>query len=544
MALLRRFTILFCASLCLVYGKAAVAVEEIEDFSSIVNIRQDGIVMVSENLKYNFGGVQRNEIFRDFQNRYEINGKAYWIRIKDAAAKDDKGIEYKTKISNKNGNTRLTIYSEGKPFSGKKIFYVTYRIENAIKDNSGHSEFKWNVNGGGWRINTVKAKIVLLLPEKSTPSNLSGECLYGLLDKNIRCSPKITTDNNGVIAEYSTPSNLYSGEDFNISLAFPSDLMIKLTTWMKFKMFASDNWAACTPLLSLLIGLLWRKKKIVKKVGSFRNNPPEDLALLEMAYLKNGSINRYDVATEIFHLANKGYLTIELTKNNEGVGDYWIIKRRQYGQMANDFDMSILNSLFSERESVLLSIWQNELIEIMPEIINGVKNSLIAKDHLYKNPGIRRIYAGLTAVILSVIGMAGSYLFNLPFVFEVSLILSGLVIFLIGLSIPPKTKNQLQAEIEITGYINYLLSSQISENISSTNVVNKNPTLFENSLPEALALGVGKQWANQFANTVVNRPSWFGDPFWPDTINSFNVYNDVETFAKVLNGDLILSKIV
>src|SRR3989344_6808620 len=89
---------LVCASFTM--GLAAHAVERVISFDTIERIQRDGSVVVTEEIRYDFGSESRHGIYRDIPVRYRSDIGSYTIRLKNIAVDDESGRPYLFDVSN------------------------------------------------------------------------------------------------------------------------------------------------------------------------------------------------------------------------------------------------------------------------------------------------------------------------------------------------------------------------------------------------------------------------------------------------------------
>ena len=90
----------------------------------------------------------------------------------------------------------------------------------------------------------------------------------------------------------------------------------------------------------------------------------------------------------------------------------------------------------------------------------------------------------------------------------VRLILCDLVFLGFAVFMPARTKKGVLVQEHILGLKQYLTVAE-KDRMAFHNAPEKNPQLFERLLPYAIALGVEKQWAEQFADMHMSSPSWY-----------------------------------
>ena len=88
------------------------------------------------------------------------------------------------------------------------------------------------------------------------------------------------------------------------------------------------------------------------------------------------------------------------------------------------------------------------------------------------------------------------------------MIVSAVIIILFGWIMPKRTYHGVLAREHILGFKEFLSVTE-KERLKFHNAPEKNPKMFQEFLPFAIALGVEKQWGAQFKDLFLDPPDWY-----------------------------------
>src|SRR2546427_3762069 len=155
-----RLAIATLAAARAVAGSSAAAQADegwvITSFQSDINISSDSTLTVKEDLRVDFGTLQKHGIFRTIPLRYRYD--------------DSHDRYYKLEVVSVTDGARLIAHSDsidsdnyvlkiGNPsvlVSGVNRYVITYTVAGAMNSFSDHDELFWNVDGALWPVSKQK----------------------------------------------------------------------------------------------------------------------------------------------------------------------------------------------------------------------------------------------------------------------------------------------------------------------------------------------------------------------------------------------------
>ncbi|MEI6378481.1 MAG: DUF2207 domain-containing protein [Candidatus Falkowbacteria bacterium] len=518
--------------------RAGRAAEKIDNFVTQIRINSDVSLLVSETWHYDFDATRSEGVAKTIPLILRGDKGDYRVTLSDFVVSDETGIVIEPELKYEGNNVVISLKPPKGFFVGKKTFNVSYKVLNAIQPGENWDVLIWPVIGN-WPVAIAEASAQINLPANVPQEQLNVLCQYGQPSDLKDCGVNFQDLGGGLTAQYIAPATLYAGEGFIITLKLPKKVLAFLSRTQETINFVALNWPVVSPVIFLLFGLLWRARRKGGLEGRQAYNltlkPPDDLAPLEIAALSKKSLDRYDLANEIFWLAAKGYLAVQIDYSR-GAGDYVLVKKRQYLSMPNDFDRLILDSLFASQDTAYVSDWQKQLSYLMPALTDSVMASLSDKGY------VRKHYVPylITNLIVSVIITAGGWYLSNRFVpgvaTEISTTACGPIYLLFALSFLGKTKMWIIAQEEIRGFSNYLRSGGVTQ--QGARIVG-DQQLFEDYLAYASILSLSNNWLNQFTGVPFAPPVWFSDPSWINQVqyDPHMLLESMDLFSKIINSE-------
>jgi uncharacterized membrane protein YgcG len=155
----------FFALLLLAFAAPAMAVEQINQFDVLIEVEQNGDILVTETIDITSEGNQiRRGIFRDLPRYYETRGErlAFDYRLL-STSRDGQEEPYDTETD---GNAfRIRIGDEDVFLeNGAHRYEIRYRVANQVRYFDAYDEVYWNATGTEWPFAIKQARATLVLP--------------------------------------------------------------------------------------------------------------------------------------------------------------------------------------------------------------------------------------------------------------------------------------------------------------------------------------------------------------------------------------------
>lgn len=520
----------------------------------------------TETISVDFHG-EKHGIFRFIP---ENLGK---MKIKDIFVEDETYTVYE-----EDGNTVIRIGDEDEYVSGKKTYKISYTIAVAEDKNPEKDLLYLDILPTNWQSEIDSTKILLTFEKPLQEENLNiytGK--YGEEETDIKVN---------VNSRY-TPSEKtlkIDGKDLpeGVGITVQSDLQEGYWenpyNYNEYKKMIPMVLAGFMALIVLLWILFGRDPKIIETVEFY---PPENLTSAEIGYIIDGHLEKKDMISLVFYLAEKGYINIE-EKNDE----IKLIKKKEIAEKEKSFVKVFMNGIFKGNKK---SINIEEMGADFAESYATARELLINEyemdsKKIYENSSkVARAFAGIIAalmpsativlgaiyasnfimmisaipvLIVSIIGcFMVSYTFDkkdamkkssfktqfaiffivtmvaycvgsiLVATLTESLVLGILVIVSGIISLPflilmrKRSKQSVALVGKILGLKTFIETAELPR---LEMLVNENPNYFMNILPYAYVMGLSNKWTDKFKDIdTAALPDWY---VGSGNIDMFDIY--------------------
>ncbi|HXB03373.1 MAG TPA: DUF2207 domain-containing protein, partial [Candidatus Angelobacter sp.] len=175
-----RFAIacLAAASAVMASGPAAHADEGwvITSFQSDISVAADSTLTVKEDIRVDFGNLQKHGIFRTIPLRYrydDSHDRYYNLNIM-SVTDGSRPVDFA--ISDVSDNEVIKIGDPSILVTGKQRYVITYTVAGAMNSFSDHDELFWNVDGALWPVPKLGVGATVHLP---SPALQKAACYQG-----------------------------------------------------------------------------------------------------------------------------------------------------------------------------------------------------------------------------------------------------------------------------------------------------------------------------------------------------------------------------
>ena len=222
-----------------VFSAPALAAETIDSFSSVVVVRPDGVLEVTETITVAAEGDQiRHGIYRDFPLTFtDADGHSHRVSFTIGAITRDGKPEPWHKASNQDG---IRIYiGDGNVVldPGKYTYSIRYETGRQIRFFPDHTELFWNVTGNDWVFPILKTTALFTLPDHQSPTRWTAYTgRYG--ERGNAYDGTLTSDNRLQVA---TTRTLGAGEGLSVVLEIPKGLVLPPSGAQAFTYWFLDN---------------------------------------------------------------------------------------------------------------------------------------------------------------------------------------------------------------------------------------------------------------------------------------------------------------
>lgn len=482
--------------------------EQISNFRVDLNVQQDATIRVTEFITYDFGQNVRHGIYRTIPIKYTARGGTYAVRISDVGVlKGQLPAPFTTSTPGR--NLEIKIGDAGVSVTGEHTYAISYTVDRAINYFDDHDEVYWNATGNEWRVSIANAEAAVRLPGDVSADAMNSACFVGTAGSTLPCDSLPSASNTAVFHA----SGLDAQEGLTVVVGFPKGVVHEPSAFERILATMRDNSIVALPLVvfAVFFWLWWTRGRDPKSRGTIiaEYDAPDDLTPPEVGTLMDERVDRRDIAALLIHLAVKGYLDITREEKRFDRDDYLFKKLKDEESLTNDFEKTILGTMFGKKTEVRLSDLKEKFHDHLARGEKQLYESVVSKGYFVKNPTtVRAMYT-----TIGIIGpMTGLALTGFDSGLSVaSFVLSSILILIFALVMPKKTAKGVLAKEHALGLKMYLTVAE-KDRLKFHNAPTKNPKRFEALLPYAIALGVEKEWAKQFEGLDTQPPSWYHDP--------------------------------
>lgn len=356
---------------------AAVAAEEILDFSSRIEVLPDSDLVVTETIRVMPEGNEiKRGIYRDFPTLYA--GKA-GLRasvpfdileiLRDGKPEPWHSEKRANGIRIYIGSTNVFLPRQ------ETIYTIKYRTGRQLGFFKDFDELYWNVTGNGWAFPILRASASVDLPPGAKPGSIEGYTGR----KGAKGSACRVTGSNDHSVSLATTAPLPPGEGFTIAVTWPKGFVKQPSAASGWLAAASSNRGLIFGGISLLAvlgyflaawGLVGRDPKSGVIIPLFE--PPDGITPQDARYLHGlGTFDNTSFSAAVMHLAVQRALTI--TESSKHI---FTIKRDKGAGMDAAEDR-LLESLFGGRSAIALTNSNHDVL--------AAARKVLAKDLAAKN---------------------------------------------------------------------------------------------------------------------------------------------------------------
>ncbi len=510
-------TLIICA---VFISSNSFAAEQISDYSVEITLNQDSSMDVVETINYDFGGYHRHGIFRFIPVHFDVDGqkKLFGLLTRKLTfdniqvLRDGQPEPFTTEKKDSNGNYFLKIGNANETITGLHTYTISYRVHGSLRYFENYDEIYWNAIGLDWQVPIERADITIT--SDAVRFNESS-CYVGALESNKPCSFSQFDGNQSLVFSH---QNLQAYEGLTVAASFDKGLVEKkeLVGLSLFGILGSiaTSLVALGGFIHLMIRKYQRKYFVHDPIHA-RYSPPENLHPLLVGKMVDKTIHPRDISAGIIQLAIDGYITIEKTEKKGFLGssdDYIFTLKKETAENDAGINTILKDILFGDifklnpteiREKKMSDISPNFISVYIRKLRNQVNTFLFDNDYLEKR------------------GMSGNWIILIPFLFAfgffaVQMVIPGIVSFFatffvgifMGMIDSRYTQKGWRTKHAIEGFKRFLEMTE-KERYTFHNAPEKNPQEFMHYLPYAIALGVEKQWAEQFKNITIEQPDWY-----------------------------------
>ena len=533
-----RFRLLLAAvgaiSAVLCFGSAAQADEGwvITSFHSDIVVGRDSSLTINEDIRVDFGSLEKHGIFRTIplRYRYDSSHDRYYELTVQSVANGSSPVPYTTSVEN--DNEVIKIGDPSRLVTGQNRYIINYRVVGAMNSFSDHDELFWNVDGALWPVPKQSVSAIVFVP---TGSFQKAACFEGLTGSQETC----TSENAASTVTYRSTRQLGSGEQMSVvtgltkgAVAVPPPLLEERKRLFPQDAFDINPVTVGLSLLVLVAGValivrFWwmhgRDRAYLTQYyltndareqaeSPFQHEPvvvefepPQNLRPAQLGVILDESADTKDVTATIVDLAVRGVLTI-----NEVPGERdWILTWK--ANAVSDllpFEKTLLDGLFAGGQQVQVSKLKGTFQTTLRAAESLMYSDAMSRKLFRVRPDIVRGGAIGVAIVDIVLGGALTFALGITFgggFMGVAVIVAGVVLLLFHRALSTRTaagRDLMQHTLGFRLYMNTAerYRQQFAEKAE----------IFTQLLPYAIVFGSVTRWAKAFEGIDTSKTNgWY-----------------------------------
>ena len=516
-----RWWLIFVLPLTLLVNRAQAEYFAISYYEVNVTITPEGYADFEEILTVNFTE-PRHGIFRHIPLRSTVDGKNFTRLIENVKVEG-----HKFSTSKANDNLVIKIGDADKYVDGRQEYRLTYRVLNPLNFFKEHSEFYWDLIGIAWEVEIGSINFHVRLPEQV---HLSEQDAIVYTGKNESTARDVMPTIFPKEVKGHTTRVFMPGEGLTVAIRFAGDDFKPMDDKT---MFMKKHGLLIPPFFFLIAGFLakWfaRNKRLTIMTEYF---PPDGVSPAIAGGFVDNSVDNNDVLCLIPHLANSGYLRLEVEKGGFLKKDNIIFyKLKEAGPELFAFEKEFFNGLFSSGDRVELKHLRDKFYTTMSLVKSNV-NSWIKSQGWYESD--QKTFGCATALVgLIAIGWGIYALFGRQNLDGFALIGTGIVLFIITGTFHKRTPSGNTTFQKFEGFRQFIHKA---ERPVIERLMKEDPLYYDKTMPYALAFGYLRQWNSQFEGLLTQPPSWYSGPMMYGTnpMQSWSTFS--ESFPSEINS--------
>lgn len=516
--------------------------EKIQNFNAHITIVQNGDLLVTEKIVYDFGTQQKHGIFRDIPLT-SIEGPELSIVVN--GVRDETGHVYQYTTSYQGSVLRIKIGDPDKLITGVRTYFIEYGVQNAIRSFDDHDELYWNVTGNQWPVAIQHTQATIEIAPNGIFDVPQMACFTGVegMTEN-SCTSRY--DEVSHRTEYESTRLLNVGEGMTIVFGIPHGVITPVSVVSQHPANnVNDSWVKvvvigiflCVSIAFFFIRIVFGKVLLTVFSSSYAGSknrvkpnvpktlrgtpvvveyaPPDNLPPIDIGTLLDRRTDVTDISSVIIDLAVRGYIKIKYTTKVipfwPDKKDFELVKMKDGATLGHPAEKILFRMLFKERDTVSLSELKGKEVvfqQCVREIKNNTEDHLCVAGYLIQKPKARYTIT-IGPLVIFAVAILSFFLGKAVEFIPLGVILCALFLYK---STPDRiTQKGIAVFGKILGFTEFLRLTE-KDRLALLNAPDLRPETFEKFLPYAMVLGVEEQWAEKFEGIYNTMPQWYDDP--------------------------------
>ena len=507
----------------------------ITSFHSEISIASNSSIAVTEDIRVDFGSLQKHGIFRTIplRYRYDDSHDRYYNLAVYAVTDGSRPLPHSDSIDN--DNYVIKIGDPNQLVSGANRYVITYAVVGAMNSFSDRDELFWNVDGGLWPVPKQSVTARVSLPSDAFQK---AACYEGPEGSREAC----TYEPGGLSVTYSSTRQLGSGEQMSVVTALnkgavnvPAPMLEARKRQFPQDAFDITPLTVGVSLLVLVAGIgfvIWnwwthgRDRAYLTQYyltndpregpePLFKHppvvvefEPPQKMRPAELGLILDESADSKDLTATIVDLAVGGYLTIE---ELPGGKDWKLTSKTPASAALLPYEQTILGGLFAGRNEVTLSSLKGTFHPTLAAAEGQMYSDAMARKLFTSSPQQSRAAWGCAGVALLVGGVAVSIALGIAWgwgLLGAAIALTGIALTISFPFMPQRTAAGRDLLQHTLGFRLYMTTAEKYRQQFAAKA-----EIFTQLLPYAIVFGCVTLWAKAFEGIDTSATNnWYVGP--------------------------------
>ena len=525
----------------------------ITSFHSDIAVATDSTLTVTEDVRVDFGSLQKHGIFRTIplRYRYDDSRDRYYLLEVKSVTDGSKALIHSDYIDH--DNQVIKIGDPARTVSGAQRYVISYVVQGAMNSFADHDELFWNVDGALWPVAKRSVTATVNLPPRAFEK---AACYQGPTRSRESC----TFTSSAEAVTFNSTRQLGSGEQMSVVTALNEGVVDVPPPLLEARnrQFPKDAFDInpVTVGLSLLIAIagiglvvrnwwihgrdrayltqyyltndprdrinpLFQHDPLVVEFG-----PPQKMKPAELGLILDESADTKDVTATIVDLAVRGFLTIAEVPGQKD----WTLTSKAGGDMAAllPYEKTLLDGLFAPGPQIKLSELKGTFAPTLRKAEGQIYSDAVDRKLFTTRPDTARATWGCLGLGLVMAGIAATALLGLKFgwgLIGVAILLTGIVLSIFVPYMPQRSASGREVLQRTLGFRLYMTTAEKYRQQFA-----EKAQIFTQLLPYAIVFGCVTQWAKAFEGIDTSASSnWYAGnaPFQAALLaNSLQSMND------------------
>jgi uncharacterized membrane protein YgcG len=504
----------------------------ITSFQSDISIASDSTLTVKEDIRVDFGSLEKHGIFRTIPLRYrydDSHDRFYNLSVL-SATDGSRPVDFA--VTSASDNEVIKIGNPSVLVGGKQRYVITYTVAGAMNSFSDHDELFWNVDGALWPVPKLGVGATVHL---SSAAFQKAACYQGPPGSRETCNHVDGSD----LVSFTSTRQLGSGEEMSVVAALnkgavnvPPPLLESRLRQFPQDAFDINPLTVGVSLLVLVAGLgfvIWnwwmhgRDRAYLTQYYLTNDprehaaplishdpvvvefEPPQNLRPAELGLILDERADTKDLTATVVDLAVRGHLTIE---ELPGKSDWTLTWKGSPTAELNAYERTIIDGLFTGRQQVALATLKGTFQPTLTAAESQMYGDAMARKLFASNPQQSRAAWGCLGIAVVLVGIAAAVFLGLNFgwgLIGAAVVVAGIALTITFPFMPQRTAAGRDLLQHTLGFRLYMTTAEKYRQQFAAKA-----EIFTQLLPYAIVFGCVTMWAKAFEGIDTSASnSWY-----------------------------------